>query len=118
MVVIARDSSNITRFLLVDSSGNLYTNLKAPTVICNGQKTIPSAGSSDRLRTSLAVLSITVKAHKANTGNVFVGDSGVTSANGFILSPGDSVSFDIDDVADVYIDAAINGEGVSWIAVA
>jgi hypothetical protein len=33
------------------------------------------------------------------------------------LSPGQTVALDTDDLGDVYIDATVSGEGVSWLAV-
>jgi hypothetical protein len=60
---------------------------------------------------------VTVKARAQNTGLVYVGDGSVTSGNGFQLSPGDSVSVDIDNVNRLWIDAAVANEGVTMLAV-
>jgi len=116
--IIAHDSNKIARFLLVDSSGRLYVNLNPATTVYSGQKDVANAGTRTTLRATLAILSITIRAKKTNTGNIFVGNIAVDSTNGFILSPNETVTLDIDDVADVYIDSAVDGEGVSWIAVA
>ena len=117
MVIIAKDSDDVARLLLTDSSGNLQINVNAPTTIYNGQKVVADAGTREALGADQAILSITIKAHKTNTGNIFVGNNTVSNANGFILPPGEVVSLDIDNVADIYIDSAVDGEGVSWIAV-
>jgi len=59
---------------------------------------------------------ITIKANSTNTGNIYVGDDLVTSANGFILEPGTTMSIDHDNkMKNVYIDADTNGEGVSHV---
>jgi len=117
MVTIAQDENNCPRFLLVDSSGRLYVNLNAPTTIYNGQKNVTTAGTRAVLGTSQAILSITITAKLTNTGNIYVGNSSVTSSNGAILSAGDSLSLDTNDISNVYIDSDVNGEGVSYIAV-
>lgn len=72
--------------------------------IGNGKKTVTAAGTAEALAGSTAIKSVTIKALSTNTGNVYVGDSGVDSTNGFQLAKGDTVSLDIDDLADVYID--------------
>ena len=89
----------------------------APSVVVSGQKTIAAAGTQEAIAASGVCRSVTVKALATNTGNVFIGASTVSSADGFILSAGESVSLAINSLATVYIDVAVNGEGVSYIAV-
>jgi hypothetical protein len=101
-----------------DGSGNLFFTLDPPNSIINGQKDVAAAGTAEALGGPTAIVSVTIKALGDNTGNIYVGDSSVDSSNGFILEPGDSVSLDIDDLSDVYIDAQVNGEGVSYLGVA
>ena len=85
-----------------------------------GQDTVTTAGSAEALNggTSLTISTGTrllIQGLSSNTDLVYVGDSGVSSSNGYELSAGQVVSLAIDDVATVYIDAAVNGEGVSWV---
>ena len=61
--------------------------------------------------------SITVKAKATNTGLIYVGGSTVTSSTGFILSAGDSVSMETNNLDDIYLDSSVNGEGVSFLYV-
>ena len=116
-MIIANDPYNVARLLLTDNSGRLYVNLTAPTTIYNGQKNVTTAGTRAVLGTSQAILSITITAKLTNTGNIYVGNSSVTSSNGAILSAGDSLSLDTNDISNVYIDSDVSGEGVSYIAV-
>jgi hypothetical protein len=45
------------------------------------------------------------------------GASDVTTANGFQLSAGEIIILDhVADLSNVYVDAAVNGEGVCWLA--
>lgn len=81
---------------------------------------MPTAGTAVQLNggTSISVpngSALAVRAAGGNTGNIYVGDSGVSSSNGFVLGAGESVSMPIDDVSKVHIDSDNDGEGVSWI---
>ncbi len=88
---------------------------ESPSKECHsGQMTITSAGTNQVLGSDLA-RSITIKAFVGNTGNIYVGDSSVSSATGFILAGGDTVSMDIGFLDKIFIDADVNGEGVSFI---
>lgn len=104
---------------LRDSSGNEIGPgaLATPTVIFNGKQTVATAGTRVQLATTQAVKSISVKALASNTGLIFLGNSTVASGNGFQLSAGDEQSFDLANLATVYIDASVSGEGVTYFAV-
>lgn len=85
----------------------------------SGQKTIAAAGTAEALGEAPVGGPLLVKALAANTGKVYVGNDGagdVSSTNGFELSPGDPVVFQfVSNLANIRVDAAVNGEGVSWI---
>jgi len=100
-----------------DGSGNLYFSMDPPNSIRNGQKTVTTAGTAEALAASSACLSVTIKALAANTNNVYVGTAAVDSTNGYVLQAGESISFDIDNLADIYLDVDTNGEGVSYLGV-
>lgn len=89
----------------------------APTTILNGQTTVTTAGSRVVLSASAACKSVTVKAFITNTGIIYVGNSSVSSSNGFRLSAGDTVSMDISNLNTVNIDSSVNGESVSYLGV-
>lgn len=59
---------------------------------------------------------VTVKAKSTNTGLIYVGTVAVASTNGFQLSPGEEIYIECISLADLYIDSAVNGEGVSYVA--
>jgi hypothetical protein len=82
------------------------------------QKTVSSAGTAEALVGSSTDLlhGVTIKALAGNSGNVYVGDSDVSSANGMELEAGDFLFLSVGDLADVYVDVATNGDGVSFIA--
>lgn len=100
--------------ILVDAKGQALVSL--PSAVYSGQKTVTAAGTAEALASSQALLSgVYIKALAGNTGAVYVGNSAVAAATGFVLAAGDLVFLEIDDLATVYIDAAENGEGVSYL---
>jgi len=89
-----------------------------------GEKTVTAAGTAERLATgsryNVAVLSVTIKALSTNTGKIYVGDHEVASTNGLDLDPRDSVDLVGTEkhpinLSKIYIDSAVNGEGVRFI---
>ena len=82
-----------------------------------GKKTVTTAGTQLALSAGQVVNNpVAVKALAGNTGLIYVGDSSVSSANGFELSAGEVIIFDfVGDLANVWIDSAVNGEGVTWL---
>lgn len=102
----------------IDNKRNLKVTASAdiPTTITNDVKTVTLAGTAEALGTTLATKSIYIRASSTNTGYIYVGGSGVTSANGIILSANDSITLEISDRATVYINSSVNGEGVGYCA--
>lgn len=87
-----------------------------PTAVYNGKTTVTTAGTRVALASSQTVKSVTVKALSTNTGFIYVGNSSVANTNGFQLKAGDTVSLDLSNLATVYIDSSVNGEGITYIA--
>jgi hypothetical protein len=86
----------------------------------SGQKTVTTAGTAVILGTSQLISGpLMVKALDTNTGVIAIGNDGagdVTVSNGLRLSKGEAVVFDfVGNIAELWIDSAVNGEGVSWI---
>ncbi len=90
------------------------------------QKDVGNAGTAEALVSTklFAKGNVFIQAPSANTNPMFLGDSTVDAATGYILEPGDSVSLkDIvgatgDDIAAydlnlVFVDATTNSEKVS-----
>lgn len=87
-----------------------------PSTIYNNHKTVTTAGTAEALAASTAVKSVVIRALLSNTGVIYVGDSSVSSSNGIELQAGDAITIEIDDLAKVYLDASVSGEGVSYLA--
>ena len=86
-----------------------------------GKKAVTSAGTAEALGTSgVLVKSLVIKAEEGNTGKVFPGDSSVDNTDTEQgLNPGDCLTLTWPDGAlgnlgDIYVDAAVNGEGVVY----
>lgn len=86
------------------------------STVVNGQTNVTTAGTQVALAGSTAIKSVTVKAKHANTGWIYVGDLNVDSTTGFVLDAGETISLDVDNLADVFIDSSVNAEGVSYLA--
>lgn len=101
-------------------SGNFKTavnEITIPTAIFSGQSNVATAGTQVALASSQAILSgVTIKAKIANTGSIFVGPTGVSSSNGYTLAAGDSVFIEVANLATVFLNSSVNGEGVSFAA--
>jgi hypothetical protein len=102
----------------VDADGTIITEEEVPTIIGSGQKAVASAGTAEALAGSTSIAAVTITALRTNTGNIYVGGSGVDSTNGDVLVRGSGKSYAIADLATVFIDADTNGEGVSFSYVA
>lgn len=99
------------------SAAPLPVAVSSSSVVGSGKATVTTAGTRVQLATNAAV-SVTVRAKVTNTNLVYLGGSGVTAANGYDLSPGEAVSLDVTNTNSVWVDAATNGDSVSYVWVA
>ena len=65
--------------------------------------------------TSVACKHVDIMAATANTGIIYVGATGVTTATGIALYAGDVYSVDIENLNLLYVLASVNGEDVQWV---
>ena len=94
--------------------------------IRTGQATVTTAGTAVQLSTTSTIARrLKVKALAGNTGNVYVGDSDVSSTTGWELDGGEEIIFDDNtsvprgsekefDLSTTYVDAATNGDKVMF----
>ena len=89
--------------------------------IGNGSKNVTTAGEAVPLVSdSKSVSEVTVQALESNTGSIFVGDSSVADGLGMEIPSLSSYTYrDLGrgtyyDLADIYVDAAVDGEGVTF----
>jgi len=88
------------------------------TGIGHGVKVVTTAGTDVALAASTACKKVDIQAQTDNTGLIAVGGSGVdateATGTGILLEAGDIYTLEIDDLADVYIDSTVSGEGVRF----
>ena len=92
----------------------------AKSTIVDGRKTVSSAGTAEALASSSTLVSyVIITAETNNTGIVTVGastvDETIASRRGIPLNAGDTISLGAVDLADVYLDPAQDGDGVTYL---
>lgn len=87
--------------------------------ILSSQKTINNAGSAEALGSLRIDGPLMIKALDTNTGTVAVGNNGsnsVSLSSGLRLASGDAIVFEfVGSLDSLFLDAAVDNEGVSWI---
>ncbi len=89
-------------------------------VIMAGEKTVAAAGTAEALSSTKRVKALTIVAKAGNTGQVYFGGADVSNSTNDGLDAKESVNFEAEgwmDLADIYIDCDVNGEGVDFYAV-
>lgn len=98
---------------------NIDANTTPTTGLNTGRKVVTTAGTAVALASSTTCKWVAVTAETDNTSTVVVGDSGVIASlstrEGVPLGAGDSIVIPIDNLADVYIDSLVSGEGVTFL---
>jgi len=86
----------------------------------SSQVTVTTAGSAVALGSQTINGPIMVKALTDNTGYIYIGNDGsndVSDNNGLHLAADDVVVLDfVGNLASIYIDCEVDGEGVAWLA--
>jgi len=89
------------------------------TGLGHGIKTVTAAGTDEALAASTAAKWVVVQAQTDNTSAIAVGASGVdatvATGTGLLLYAGESITLQIDNLADVFVDALVSGEGVRYL---
>lgn len=88
------------------------------TGLAQGKKTVTTAGTDVVLAASTPAKKVLIQAYRANTGYISVGAAGTdaTNTNGdsIQLAAGESVLIPCSDLANIFIDATVSGEGVRY----
>jgi hypothetical protein len=95
----------------------IVANQAPPSAIYGDKKTVATAGTRVVLASSQALTEgVWVRALDANTGLIYVGNSSVSAtAGGTRLAAKEPLFIRIANLASVYIDSAVNGEGVTYL---
>lgn len=85
----------------------------------SAKKTVTTAGAAVQLGSQPINTALAVRALATNTGKIYIGNNGsnsVSSTSGYELSAGESITFQfVADLADLWIDSTVNGEGLTWL---
>jgi hypothetical protein len=88
--------------------------------IADGIKAVTTAGTAVALVTASTLCRmVIIQARPENTGVIVVGASTVvasqTTRRGIALVPGQFVTLRVTDLANLYLDSTVSGEGVSFV---
>jgi len=113
------DPATPARQAAVDASGRLAAVVDHSTgSIGHGVKTVTTAGTDVALATSTACKWVVIQAQTDNTSTIAVGGTGVdatvATGTGISLVPGQAITLLCDNLADIFIDSLVSGEGVRF----
>jgi len=89
--------------------------------ISDGRKTVAVAGTREQLSSTAtsSVIAVAIQAETDNTGVVVVGGSTVVATQatrrGIALEAGDLITLNVNQVADVWLDVTVSGDGVNFV---
>ncbi len=99
-------------------SNGLHVDNRPHQTIGDVRAVVTTAGTRVDLASSTASRVVVITAETDNTGTIVVGGSTVVAVlatrRGTPLSPGDSVSINIDNLSDVKLDSTVSGDGVTF----
>lgn len=95
------------------TGANFATTEQSAAAILAGQQSVTASAVALATNTTKEVC---VKALLANTINIYVGPSGVTTSTGLELGPGDSYCTRVTNTNALFVIASTTGAGVSWAA--
>lgn len=79
-----------------------------------GSQVVAAAGTAIALSSiSRLCLSVIISMKVGNTGNIFIGNSEVDNTD-IPWIPGSIVEIPCQNANSIFIDAAVNGEGINW----
>jgi hypothetical protein len=111
---VQTDLSNIKTAI----EGTLITSTVTASGQLSGQVTVATAGTAVQGPSVNGTNGFYVRALDDNLLQVFVGNDGaddVTSANGYQLSPGESIILHIDNMNEMYVDSIVDDDGICWV---
>lgn len=86
-----------------------------------GRKAVTTAGTPVKLGTNPVPngVKLVIKARYQNTGRIYISNSSANALNSagvaYELGADQTVSVDVDNLNDIWIDSDVNGEGVEYI---
>ncbi len=85
----------------------------------NGRKAVTEKEKPEALAPTTACLWVSIEAETDNTGEIVVGGKGLVGKlaerTGRTLDKGESITLAVGDLAQVWLDATVNGDGVTYV---
>jgi len=89
-----------------------------PVSVADNRAVVTTAGTAVQLP-ALPVRTVALTAETDNTGVIVIGASTVVAAlatrRGLPLSAGDTATFVVSDLSELWMDSTVSGDGVTWI---
>lgn len=98
------------------SGGSIPVVISGNSTLASGSKTVTTAGTRVQLSAiSIPCKKITLQGGVNNGGWVYIGDSTVSSSNGYAVAASQSITVTPNNLNLVWLDSVNNGEGVTYI---
>jgi hypothetical protein len=110
VLVGGQDGGNI-QIIKTDTAGNVQVAVVGNGAVISGQQAV--TGSAVALATH-GLKNVCLKANIGNTLNVYAGPTGVSTATGLELAPGDSICSPVSNSSLIFVIASTTGAGVTW----
>lgn len=85
----------------------------------NGRKVVAEKEKPEVLATTTGCLWVTIEAETDNTGEITVGGTGLVGKladrTGITLDKGEKATLEVGDLAQVWLDTTVNGDGVTYV---
>lgn len=85
----------------------------------DGRKVVTTAGTREQLGSVTTCRRIIIVAETDNTGTIVVGGASCVAAlatrRGVPLEAGDSIEVFVQELADIYLDSTVSGDGVTYL---
>lgn len=101
------------RTIRTDATGDAQVAVVGNAAVLSGQQAVTGAAVALATHT---IKNVCIKALLANTINVYVGPTGITTATGMELAPGDAVCLPVLNTNLLFVIASTVGNSVSWVA--
>jgi hypothetical protein len=108
-------NANVITVQGITNGQSILVSAPPPDVVATGQRRVATAGTAILLGTAVGLTSgVTIKSLSGNTAEVFL--RGINSTSSFELRPGESTIVFVSRLDALFVDAKVNGEGVSFHA--
>jgi len=108
-------NANVISVQGITSGTTLPVTAAVASSIGGSSKTVTTAGTQVALAASTSCSRVIITALVTNTGVIWVGGSDVAAGVGKPLVPLQDIEIRVDNLADIWIDSTVNGEGVSFL---